>query len=61
MMFGLIKDVFVTLLSFQGSLSEVTKVPYRKKCIFFNNQQYMPGSTLTDLNPNKHFRGLRYD
>ena len=43
MMFGLVKQVFIAVLSFSGSLAT--------KCMPLNNEQYMIRPTLIDLNP----------
>lgn len=50
-MFGLIKKVFVVLLSFVGSIAFVANVSDFTKCIFVNNEP-----SLTGLNSN----GLHY-
>ena len=45
-MFGLIKQVFVGLLSFIKSLSSIANTPDHVKCISLNNQQCMTQPTL---------------
>ena len=47
-MFKLIKQVFIVLLSFSGSLTT--------KCASLNNEQYIP--TLISLNPDNHDQRL---
>ena len=49
-MFRLIKQVFLALLRFSGSLAT--------KCIYLNNQPSMARPALTDLNPDEHNQGL---
>ena len=45
-MFGLIKQVFIGLLSFIKSLSSIANTPDHVKCISLNNQQCMTQPTL---------------
>ena len=58
-MFGIIKEFFITLLSFSGPLTDVVKIPDHTKCISLNNQPCLPWSTIFDSNPNETFQGLR--
>ena len=44
-MINFIKQVFIPLLSFNGSLA--------KKCVSLSNEPCMARPTLTDLNPNE--------
>ena len=57
-MLGLIKKVFITLLSASGSLIHMVKVSNCTKCISFNNQLCMTRAMVIDLNPNKHNQRL---
>ena len=52
---GIIKEVFIALSCFSGSLADVVKIPYYTNCISLNNLSGMFKSTLTDSNTNKHF------
>ena len=60
MMFGLIKEVFIGLLSFSRSLARIVNAPYHIKCVSLNSQQCMNQPTLINLHPNEYIEGLRY-
>ena len=49
-MFGLIKQMFLVLLSFAGSLARIVNTPNHIKC----NPQYMTQPTLISLHPNEY-------
>ena len=53
-MFGLIKKIFVILLTRRASASNHTK------CISLSNQKCMIQSTLINLYPNNYSKELRY-
>ena len=59
-MFGIIKQVFIAVLSFSGSLASIVNTPDHIKFISSNNQQCMTQPTLIDLHPNEYIEGLRY-
>ena len=48
-MFGFIKQVFIVLLSFRGSLAT--------KCISLNNEPCLTNTTIIDLNPGDLIQG----
>ena len=50
-MFSLIKQVFILLLSFSGSLTRVAKVSNRTKCLLLNDEPWTVRSTVIYLNP----------
>ena len=52
-MFRFIKQAFIDLLRFSGSLGCITKVSDRTKCISINNEPSLARHTLTNLNPNE--------
>ena len=45
-MFSLIKQVFIVLLGFSGSLASIVNASNHTKCTFLNNQQCMTQPTL---------------
>ena len=53
-MFGLIKKLFITSLSYSGSLAHVNNVTDFTKWTSLNNQQSTTRSILADLNPNEY-------
>ena len=53
--FKLMKQAFIAVLSFSGSLVRVTKFSYRKKFISVNKEPSLTRSTLFDLNLNEHY------
>ena len=57
-MFEPVKQVFLVLLSFSGSLANKVNTPNQIKFIFLNNQQCMIQPI--DLHPNEYSAGLRY-
>ena len=57
-MFKPVKQVFLVLLSFSGSLANKVNTPNHIKFIFLNNQQCMIQPI--DLHPNEYSSGLRY-
>ena len=57
-MFRLIKQVFLTLLSFSGSLASVPKISDRIKCTSFNNQPSK--TTVVNLNTGEYNQELCY-
>ena len=61
-MFGLIKQAFISLLSFSGSsLASTVNAPNNTKCISLNNQQCMTQPSLVNLQPNdEYIEGLCY-
>ena len=61
-MFGLIKQAFISLLSFSGSsLASTVNAPNHTKCISLNNQQCMTQPSLVNLQPNdEYIEGLCY-
>ena len=59
-MFGLIKQVSVTLLSFGGSLASMANVIDHEKCISLNSQPLLSRSFLIVLNSGEHNQGLHY-
>ena len=52
-MLKFIKQAFVLLLSFIGSLARVAKVSDRTKCVSLNNEPWLARPTLIDLKPNE--------
>ena len=50
-MFGLIKQVFIVLLSFSRSLAIIVNAPGHRNCIPLNKQQSMTQPTLINLHP----------
>ena len=58
MMFGLIKQVFLVLLRFSGSLASIVNTSNHIKCISLNNQQCMAQLTLANLHPIEYTEGL---
>ena len=50
-MFWFIKQVFITLLSFSGSLASMTNASNFTTCICLSNQPCATRTTPTDLNP----------
>ena len=56
-MFGLIKQMFLVLLSFAGSLARIVNTPNHTKCISLYNPQCMTQPTLISLHPNEHIEG----
>ena len=50
-MFWFIKQVFITLLSFSGSLTSMTNASNFTTCIYLSNQPCATRTTPTDLNP----------
>ena len=59
-MFGIIKQLFIVLLSFIGFLASVVNAPNYINGISLNNQQCLNQPTLINLNPNENTQGLRY-
>ena len=55
-MFGIIKQLFVGLLSFIGPLASIVNAPYHITCIFLNNQQCKTQPTPINLHPNEDTR-----
>lgn len=53
-----VKQVFLVLLSFSGSLANKVNTPNHIKFIFLNNQQCMIQPI--DLNPSEYSEGLGY-
>ena len=51
-MFGFIKQVFITLLSFSKSIASIGNASNLTTCISLINKQYMTQPTLINLNPN---------
>lgn len=49
-----IKQVFIELLRFRGSLATIANVSDHVKCISLDNQPYMTRPILTNLNPDKY-------
>ena len=54
-MFGLIKKVFIILLSFSKSLPTPAKIFDHTKCTSLNNEACLAGPTLIDLNSNEYY------
>lgn len=52
-MLRFIKQAFIELLRFSGSLGCITKVSDRTKYISINNEPSLARHTLTNLNPNE--------
>ena len=59
-MFRLIKQIFIALLTFSGSLASTVYVSNHTKCISLYNQPCMTGLTIIDLNPDKCNEELCY-
>ena len=59
-MLRFIKEVFITLLTFSGSLAGMVNVSNFKRCTSLNNQPCMARPTLIDLNLDKYNQELRY-
>ena len=59
-MFRLIKQEFIALLSFSGSLTTIANISNFKTCISLNNQPLMTRLTLIDLNSDEYNQGLCY-
>ena len=59
-MYGIIKQVFITLLSFSGSLASIANVFNLTTCIPLINQPCMIRPILVDLNPDEYSKGLYY-
>ena len=59
-MFRFLKQVFVALLGFSGSLTNIFNTPDLTKCISLDNQQCMTQPTFTNLYPNEYIEGLCY-
>ena len=59
-MFRLIKEAFMALLSFSGSLASMVHVSNFTTCLSLSDQQCMTRPTLIDLNADKHNQGLHY-
>ena len=59
-MFGLVKQVFIGLLSFDGVLASIANIPDHIKCISLNNQQCMTQPNLINLHPNKYIEEFHY-
>ena len=51
-MFGFIKQVFITLLSFSKSIASIGNASNLTTCISLINKQCMTQPTLINLNPN---------
>ena len=59
-MFRVIKQVFIALLGFSGSLASIANVSNFTRCMSLNNQPCMTRPTLIDLNPDECIQELRY-
>ena len=57
-MFKLIKQVFITLLSFNRSLASIFNTAGHTECTFSNNQQVMSQLTLINLHTNEYIEGF---
>ena len=57
-MFRLIKQVFISLLSFSGSLVCTTNASNFTTCMSLNNQLCMARSNLIYINPDEYNQGL---
>ena len=57
-MFTLIKQVFIVLLNFSGSLGSIINTPDHAKCISLRNRLCMTQPTLLNLHPNKYNQKL---
>ena len=57
-MFGIIKQLFIVLLSFVDFLASVVNAPNYINGISLNNQQCLNQPTLINLNPNENTQGL---
>ena len=58
-MFGLIKQVYIGLLSFSGSSATIVSAHDRIKCVSLNNQQCMTQPTLINLHHNQYAEGSK--
>ena len=58
-MFELIKQVFIGLLRFSGSLVNIFNTSKHIKCIYLNNQQCITQPILINLHPNEYAKALR--
>ena len=59
-MFKLLKQVFIALLKFSGSLTSFVNTLGHTIFISLNNRQCVNQLTLINLHPNEYFEGLRY-
>ena len=59
-MFGLIKNAFIALLSFSGYLAGMVRISYWTRYISLNNQPCMTRPDFIDLNPDEYNQGLPY-
>ena len=59
-MFRLIKQVFMSLLSFSGTFASMANVSNITTVMSLNNHQYVTRRTLIDLNPGEYNQGFRY-
>ena len=55
-MFGLIKQVFIVLLSFSRSLGSIVNASNHTKCISLIKQQFMIQTTLMVLHLNEYIQ-----
>ena len=60
MIFRLIKQLFIALLSFSESLANMVNVSDFVTCISLNNQLCMSRPTPINFIPNQHNQGLSY-
>lgn len=59
-MFKFIKQAFISLLSFSGSLDCLAKLSDQTKCISLNNEPCTGTPTLIELNLEEHNQGLHH-
>lgn len=59
-MFRVIKQVFIALINFRGSLAGMANASNFTTYISLNNQSCITRPTLNDLNPDGHNQGLHY-
>ena len=59
-MFRLIKQVFMSLLSFSGTFASMANVSNITTVMSLNNHQYVTRRTLIDLNPGEYNQGFWY-
>ena len=59
-MLRLIKNIFIALLSFSGSLASIANASNHTKGMSLNNQLCMTLPVLIDLNHDEHNQGLCY-